>query len=368
MTGRQRLLAIIVLALLCGHGAQADRVSRKTIEAVTAIDVGLGVEQLQRRAALPWALSQALVYSGVRVGYADLCVVSGWSGGFSYAPEAPAGDSLLRGTLSRGVEMYGKRLEFFAWPEARTEEERIYAARAAWEFILSNIAADRPVISDYGAGGLFYGYDTSRDEPVAYFDTLGPSFGAVRRTAFSDGFRRDFRELAVIVDGGSPVDAQALLVSTMAGLLVKAHETGDGDRPAGIRGMSALAADLLDNTHDWTATVMWLADPLAQITESRLCTAAYLRRRAELLEPPAREHVLAAADLYNQAFDFWCRRWDATWGGANGDERHPALRLAEPGRRDSMAGYVHQALGAELLALSEIGRAIAALEGSGETP
>jgi len=370
MTGRRLLLFLTLAMLTYGHSAVADRPLRKMIEAVTAIDVGVGVEQLQRRAALPWALAQALVYAGVKANYADLCTVSGWSGSFVYAPERSAAETLdtgLRGPLARGVELYGKRLEFFSWPDPETEEERLYAARAAWEFILNNIAEDRPVISDHGAGGVFYGYDTTRDEPAVYFDTLGPGFGAVKRTAFSQSWRTGVNELAVIVDGGTPVDEQALLVGTLANLLVKAHEPVDDNAPTGVNGLRALAADLLDPSHDWTGTAAWLADPLAQETESRLCTAAYLREHAGLLEAPAAERVLSAAGHYEDAFKLWQQRWDATWGGAEQDGRDPASRLTDPGRPEAMAGYVHQALGAELLALGEVARAMALLEGSGGT-
>ena len=358
ITGRHIAWSLAGCVLLaCCHPALGDRPRRKMIEAVAAIDVSAGVERIECRAALPWAMSQALVYAGVRTGYAEFCAVSGWSAEFhhDFADQTVVLPALHAGPasrcFSRGVKLYGKRLEMFAWPEVTSESERLLAARAAWEFILSSIAADRPVLCGYLEGGVFYGYDETMDEPVVYFNTTGPGFGALRRSRFSELFLRDLFGLAVIADAAPGPDPRALLVSVLANLIVKAAEGEVDGAPANLAAMQALAADLLNPDLDWAAWDEALCRPLGAQGEARLCTAVYLRRSADLLGEAARPHLIAAADHYEQAYEAWRKCCEALGpDGGGGDER-------------AAAGRVHQAIGAELLALAEVSRALALVQG-----
>lgn len=358
ITGRHiawSLAGCILLA--CCQPALAERPRRKMIEAVTAIDVSAGVERIECRAALPWAMSQALVYAGVRTGYAEFCAVSGWSAEFHHRFSDPsaAAPSLHTGPasrcFSRGAKLYGKRLEMFAWPEVTSESDRLLAARAAWEFILSSIAADRPVLCDYLEGGVLYGYDETMDEPVVYFNTTGPGFGALKRSRFSELFLRELFGLAVIADAAPGPDARALLVGVLANLIVKAAEGEDEGAPANLAAMRALAADLLDRGLNQAAWGEAVQRPLCAQGEARLCTAVYLRRSADLLGEAARRHLIGAAEHYEQAYEAWWKCCEALGAGAGA------------GREQAAAGRVHQAIGSELLALAEVSRALALVEG-----
>ena len=347
------------------------------IEAVTAINVSAGVEKIQYKASLPWMVSQVLVYSGVKTDYADFCAISGWSAEFHYDfakkwityltfEGLPSGRC-----FSRGVGFYGKRFEAFSWPETETEEERLLAAQGAWDFILGKIAEGTPVLTDYIDGGVLYGYDETLDDPAIYFSTNGPGFGAIRLSEFQEAFRKSLHGLATLVDAEDEpaTDARKLLVGTLANLILRAYERETDGCAAGIAGMQSLVVDLLDPARDWGQDDEWLCWPLSEQTEIRLCTAAYLRRNADVLGPVARLHLLTAADHYEQAFGLWRKRWEASaLTGGEEDGRPDAERMGDTGRREAIAGYVCQALGAELLAVAEISRALATLKEGGATP
>lgn len=359
----------LLLMALAGLGAlaaahAANRPARKVIAAITAIDVGSGVEKLQQRASLPWMAAQTLVYSGVRTNYVDLCAVSGLSALFTYRFEDPScADPSLGRTeagrcLVRGIEHYGRRVELFRWPEANTEEERLAASRMAWEFITSNIARDRPVLCDYLDGGVLYGYDETLDDPVLYFSTFGPGFGALRQSWFTQAFRREVFDLGCIVGDEPGATAREMLAGTLANLLVVADITGP-QATGSLAGMDSLAQDLLNPARDWSAAAAWLGSPVGHQGEMRLCTAVYLRRNADGLGEGARELLLAAADEYDKAAECWRQYTQAFMRTDGAEDTRPDLqRLADPGRREAMAGWVHEALGHELKALSAVRRAL----------
>ena len=361
-----RLLPALVLCLAClllASSATADRPAKKMIPAVTAIDVGSGVEKLMYKASLPWMICQALVVEGVKTNYADFCAISGWSAEFHYDFDKQQVAFLSLQALpsgrcfSRGVSLYGKHLEMFPALPCKKEEERLGAARMAWEFICTGIAGGKPVLTDYLDGGLFYGYDETLEDPALYFNTNGPGFGALKQSKFNELFHKGLFDLGTIADGDPGPDAKSLLVATLANLLVVAAEPESDGASAGIAGMKKLADDLLDPARDWTKAGDWLCWPLSEQTETRLCTAVYLRRNAELLGDAAKPHLLQAADRYEEAFGLWRKRWDADWLTDGKKDERPA-RLAEPARLEATAGYVDQALGAELLALSEVRQAL----------
>jgi len=366
---RQTVLCVLVLLIGASAFAQTDRPRKRMIEALTAIDVSAGVEDIEYRASLPWMISQVLVYSGVKTNYADFCAVSGWSAEFHYAHDKvwlaylsldklPAGRCFIR-----GIENYGKRLTLFSWPEVSDENDRLLAARAAWEFIVTNIGAGIPVLTDYIDGGVLYGYDETLEDPAVYFSTNGPGFGAIHRSKFNEIFLKELHGLGVIEDDEPGPDPKALLVGVLANLLIRAYEAESDGAPAGIAAMQDLAVDLLDPTTTWSPQDCWLCFPLSEQTETRLCTAVYLRRNASLLGPAIEPHILAAADRYEEAFGAWRKRWEASWltNGAK-DDRSCAEMINDTGRREAIAGHVYRALGAELLALSEVQKAIDALE------
>lgn len=367
----RRLVLCVLIFALCAAAAsgQADRPRKKMLQALTAIDVSAGVESLEYRASLPWMISQVLVYSGVKTNYADFCAVSGWSGEFHYARDKVwlaylSLDKLPSGRcFTRGIENYGKRLTLFSWPEVGDEQDRLLAARAAWEFIVTNIGAGIPVLTDYIDGGVLYGYDETLEDPAIYFSTNGPGFGAIHRSKFNEIFLKQLHGLGIVEEDEPGPEQRTLLVGTLANLLIRAYEAETDGAPAGIAAMRDLAADLLDPTTTWPPQDSWLCFPLSEQTETRLCTAVYLRRNASLLGPAAEPHILAAADRYEEAFGAWRNRWEASWltNGAR-DDRSCAEMVDDPGRREAIAGHVHRALGAELLALSEVQKALEALE------
>ncbi len=368
----QRAVLLFTVGALVASCAttMADRPRKKMMEALTAIDVAAGVERISQRASLPWMITQALVYSGVKVNYAQFCAISGWSAELRYdaGRKAPVGmsfDRLPAGRcFVRGVGYCGRRLEIFSWPEVETENDRLLAARAAWEFVVSSLASDRPVVTDYLDGGVFYGYDESLDDPVIYFSTNGPGFGALRRSQFGEAYRRGLQSLAVIADDEDGPDSRVLLVACLSNLALKSAEATSDGAPAGIAAMQALGADLLDPARKWAPDADWLVRPLGTQAQTRLCTAVYLRQNAGLLGEAVKPHLVAAADAYDRAFDAWRLCLEATTlTGGKSDARPTAERLADPGRREAIAGCVYQALGAELTALGEINQAIAILKG-----
>jgi hypothetical protein len=365
-----RAYLFLLLAALVGLGvppaAEAvNRPARKMIPAITAIDVGAGVEKLQQRDSLAWMTAQTLVYSGVKTNYADLCAISGLSALFMYRFDDPtcAAPSLGRTEagrcLARGIEHYGRRLERFQWPQSTTEEERLAASRMAWEFILDNIARDRPVLCDYLEGGVLYGYDETQEDPVVFFNTFGPGFGALRRSWFTQAFRREVFDLACIGGEEPGVTAREMLAATLANLLVAADNTGP-EGAGSLTAMAALTRDLLDPARDWSAGAAWLGPLVIRQGEMRLCTAVYLRRNADGLGEAARGLLLAAADEYERAAECW-RQYTQVLALTNGrpDTRPEASRLADPGRREAMAGWVHEAMGHELRGLGAVRQALA---------
>jgi len=359
---------VCLLATSCCWG-QTDRPRKRTIRALTAIDVSAGAEKIKYRASLPWMISQVLVYSGQKADYVDFCAISGWSAEFHYQFDKLwvsylAVEGLPSGRcFSRGVQNYGKQLSVFAWPQADAEAQRLLGARAAWEFIVTNIAADRPVLTDYIDGGVFYAYDETLRDPEVSFSTNGPGAGPLTRSRFNELFQTELHGLAVITDGTAAPSPKALLLGTLANTLMKAYETEAEGAPAGIAAMQKLGADLVGDERDWAQKPDWLCWPLGNQTETRLCTAVYLRRNATLLGEGVRPHLLAAADHYEAAFKAWQRRWDASYlRGGKPDDRTDAERLVDPGRREAIAGCVYEALGHELLALSEVQQALMAAQ------
>lgn len=357
------LLVLIALGTLTGSEA-ANRPARKIIPAITAIDVGSGVEKLQQRASLAWMAAQVLVYTGAKTSYADLCAVSGLSAEFTYSFDDPtvAAPSLGRTEagrcLVRGIEHYGRRVELFRWADSNTEQERLAAARMAWEFILGNLAQDRPVLCDYLEGGVIYGYDETQDDPVIYFSTFGPGFGALRQSWFTQAFRREVFDLGAVTGDEPGPSAREMLAATLANLLVAADFTGPQSTGA-LAGMSVFARDLLDPARDWIAGSAWLEGLVARQGEMRLCTAAYLRRNADGMGDLARPLLAGAADEYELAAGCWRQHAQAfllTDGQEDG--RPDAQRLADPGRREAMAGWVYEAIGHELKALGQVRRAL----------
>jgi len=375
VTRRQWIFACVVVCILAASTcwSQADRPRRKMIEALTAIDVSAGVDDLEYRASLPWMLSQALVYSGVKTNYAEFCAVSGWSAEFHYALDKVwltylTFENLPSGRcFTRGVQLYGKRFSVFGWPKAENEQDRLLGARAAWEFIIANIAAGVPVLTDYIDGGVLYGYDETLDDPAIYFSTNGPGFGAIKRSTFNGIFQRDLHGLAVLADDESGPAERTIFFAVLTNLLLKAYEPESDGAPAGLAAMQALTGDLLSQQVDWKGKAEWLCRPLAEQSEARLCTAVYLRRHADLLGDAARLHLLAAADHYEQAFRAWRDRWEAgALTDGEEDERPADELIADTGRREAIAGHVCRAMGAELLALGEVAQALEAAEAVGE--
>lgn len=363
---RTALTLALAAGVLVGGSAQADRPRKKMIEAIPAIEVGGGVEDMRFKAGLPWAAAKALVYAGVKTSYADFCALSGWSGQFLYQLDRKAAldarffDPVWGRHLTRGLALLGKRLDTYSWPDADTDAERMLAARGAWEFLLEHIAAGRPVISDFMGGGVFYGYDESPEDPTVYYDSLGPAFGALRRSKFLEIYQRGLSGLAILTPDEPPVDARTLLVGTLASLVVTASEEQLAGCSAGLGAMQALIRDLLTPGREWSSNTDWLTSGL--ITgqgEQRLCTALYLRRNADLLGEVARPRLLAAAAYFEQARAAWVRQWEASaLTDGKKDGRADADRLADAGRMLTVAGHVAQALGYELLALGEVERTL----------
>lgn len=83
----------------------------------------------------------------------------------------------------------------------------------------------------------------------------------------------------------------------------------------GFAGMEAYAADIADlskPTDDFDAG--WLGCHCAdRQLAGRKCAAIYLKRVAEAFEQPARDHVLAAAEQYEQAYAAW-NEWERLLG------------------------------------------------------
>jgi hypothetical protein len=363
-------LPLLLMVMLAGLGAvtaseAANRPARKVIPAITAIDVGAGVDKLQERASLAWMSAQTLVFSGVKTSYADLCAVSGLSAAFTYSfDDASAAAPSLGRTeygkcLVRGIEHFGRRVELFRWAESNTEEERLAAARMAWEFILGNIAQDRPVLCDYLDGGVIYGYDETQDDPVIYFSTFGPGFGALRQSWFTQAFRREVFDLGTIAGDDAGVTPREMLAAALANLVVAADLTGPHSAGAPAA-MDAFACDLLDPARDWSAGAGWLEGTVGQQGEMRLCTAVYLRHNADELGDAARPLLTQAADEYELAAGCW-RQQSAAVALTDGQEDGRPLpqRLADPGRREQMAGWVLEAIGHELKALGAVRKALA---------
>jgi hypothetical protein len=286
-------------------------------------------------AGVPLAVTAALNYGGVDIDFMDFAAASGWAFSFGYRYDdispaymavrgKPGADGSLE-VFSFLPLQYG-----FDYEIALTSEPE-----ALWSFVVKQVDAGTPVMSEHMDGGLITAYRERDGRRQIFFD--GSAF---------PGWKE--------IDGLQPYAVYSLVKkghaqppeSIRSRALQRAVEKGR----AAVAPLQSYLSDVRDEMKDFAKCEEWFCWAAFERLIARRCCEVWLRRTAKQLEGKAAKLVAAAAERYGEAHVFYGRYCDEVHGREITPES-PRERARRPERIAVIAPLLEKGIAAEVAGL-----------------
>ena len=304
-------------------------------------------------AGVPLAHVQALNHAGRRIGFDEFAACSGWAFSFGYGYDglqtafmAVCGDPKRDGPY-----------EVFRWLTERLgfsyEGVSVADADQFWRFVISNVDAGRPVLSEHLDGGLIYGHRELNGERQVWFD--GPvGRGWQKREALQPNW------VYVLRRRDRATERKTLYRAALARAIQKASPHEYDGLPQGLAALEAYRNDVEDAGKSFEGRGDWFCWAAFERLSARLCCARWLRSVADLLGGAARGPLLVAARHYQAAFDRYERYRVEVKAGEQTD-LPLGVRARTPERIGVIVPVLEAAIAEERQALGAMTRAVGGL-------
>ena len=305
-------------------------------------------------AGVPLGVVAALNHAGIDIDYMTYVAATGWafSFGYTYGDVSPAYMAVRGNAANDGpVEVFAflPMQLGLAYDLAPTKEPD-----KLWPFVVRNVAAGVPIMSEHIDGGLISGYREQKGDREVYFDgTVGNGW-----TNIDDLHPY---HAAVFVPSSDPQPPDRIVRAALGRAAAKARPHEAHGAPQGMAALEAYLADVKDPAKDFADCGEWFCWAAYERLMARRCCQVWLSRIAEDLPDNAARHVRDAATHYGQAFD----RYDQYRAEVHAGEPTPLSleqRARTPERIAVVAPILESAIAAEASGMDALHAAVAALD------